>query len=72
MKSQHCKKLEFVLHSYPGRRLLFVSIQLSVFIIWVQLYLLAAYPSSYHIADDMKELYSINTGGMHSNDCNYY
>ena len=27
------------------------------------LYILAAYPSSYDKADNMKELYSINTGG---------
>ena len=67
MKSQHCKVRICVLHSYPGRRLLFLFSCHRV-----PLYLLAAYPSSYDIADDMKELYSINTGGTHSNYCNYY
>ena len=68
MKSQHCKVRICVLHSYPGRRLLFLF---SCQYLSVPLYLLAAYPSSFDIADDMKELYSINTGGTHSNDSNY-
>ena len=42
-----------------------ISIQYSS--IGVSFYLLAAYPSSYDKTDDMKDLYSINTGGKHSN-----
>ena len=64
MKSQHCKVRICVLHSYPGRRLLFLFSR--------QYSSLSAYPSSYDIADDIKELYSIDTGGTHSNDCNYH
>ena len=41
-----------------------VSIQYSSF--GVPIYLLVAYPSSYDKADDMKELYNINTSGKHS------
>ena len=62
MKSQYFKVRICVLHSYHGRRLLLLfSYQYLSF--GMPLYILAAYSSSYDKADNMKELYSINTGG---------